>query len=281
MADERNEWTHDSLDNRLEQLAQFETYSAFAHLYCRLILAWMREAEEQVPALRAACERFFDIELWYHQALADMNEREGSTVREARALVERRRINLQALSERVAAINATRPRAIVAKHLLLAECHYNLRDTQAVVADLETAIRHGGSHPLVHFALGYNWFNHARQILMEAAAAGTEDGELAEREFRSACMSAAQAFREGLSGQIFDAQLHLWIGRALAAAGLATEAQAALETAARIDPTLFAGRHDEESEAAEAPTDPITEDEVREFGVLIQRPISLDDLLQD
>jgi tetratricopeptide (TPR) repeat protein len=244
------------------------------------MVAWSWEAGRDAEPLRAACERLLEAELWYHQMLAALGGREQVSYDDLRSLAEKRRINLTALAERIEAVEAPSPRASVVRHLLMAECHYHLRETAAVVADLQAAIADGGGHPLVHFALGYNWFDRAREMLVEPVPT---DAEHAERDFRAACLQAVEAFREGLTGQPFDAQLHLWIGRVLAAAGLLEEAEAAIETAVQIDPDLLAaaaaieGEQPPEDDAP--PPGPISEEEVRRFGDRLKRPWRREELL--
>ncbi|MBM3472633.1 MAG: tetratricopeptide repeat protein [Armatimonadetes bacterium] len=297
-SDEHNQG-RDDLDVRLDELATFETYTPFSQLYCRLVVAWSREAGFDAETLRSACGRLFDIELWYHQTLAQLSERQDVTHEDVRSVADKRRINLTALAERINEIDTSSPRATVVKHLLLGECHHHLREIRAVVADIEAAIGSGGGHPLVHFALGYNWFDYARELLTAEYGPQARTAEHADREFRSACFNAVKAFRDGLTGQAFDAQLHFWIGRALAAAGLLDEAEAALETAVRIDPDLFGlpaiTEQDQEGapgpsappwagglpEDLESPPPPISEDEVRRFGELLKGSWERDDLLPE
>ncbi len=283
MANEGDVQSRDPLDLRLDQLATYETYTSFSQLYCRLMVAWSREAGPDAASLRTACDRLFEIELWYHQTLSRLGDLDQVSHDDLRSVADKRRISLTALAERVEAAQAPGPRAGVVRHLLLAECHYHLRETPTVVANLQAAIEAGGGHPLIHFALGYNWFDYAREVLADSPAA---DPEQAERDFRTACLRAVQAFRDGLTGQPFDAQLHFWIGRALAAAGLLEEAEAAIETAVRIDPALLAqitgtdAVEDAGEEATPSPL-PISEDEVRRFGELLKRPWRPQDLLGD
>jgi tetratricopeptide (TPR) repeat protein len=298
MSNEQDDQARDPLDVRLDELATYETYSAFNQLYCRLVVAWSRAAGSDAGPLAEACERLFEIELWYHRTLADLGERDRVSHDDLRSVADKRRINLTALAEQIEASAPGTPRGRVVRHLLLAECHYHLRETKRVLSDLQAAIASGGGHPLVHFALGYNWFDYAREVLTEAAPSAPSEPDRGEREFRSACLSAVQAFRDGLTGQTFDAQLHFWIGRALAAAGLLDEAEAALETAVRIDPGILghAPTSEEGSEARAAEPSasetepsraprpgvrPISEDEVREFGESLKQSWKLDDLLRD
>jgi len=239
MADDRDGQRKDPLTARLDVLAGFRTYPPFSQLFGRLVVAWGWEAGDGAKGLRDACLRFLDLELWYHQTLAHLGERDGVSYEDLRSVADKRRISLTALSETIEAVPALGPRADVVKHLLLAEVHYHLRETPTTVTELEAAIAAGGGHPLVHFALGYNRFDQAREQFELAQAAGPPDAARLEQEFRRACLSAADAFRDGLSGQGFDAQLHYWIGRSLAAAGMTEEAEAALQTAAKIDPSIF------------------------------------------
>ena len=299
MGNEERDRARDHLDVRLDELATYETYTPFSQLYCRLVVAWSRGAGVDAETLRSACDRLFDIELWYHQTLAHLGERQDMTHDDVRSVADKRRINLTALAERIGSIDTSSPRATVVKHLLLGECHHHLREIRAVVADIEAAIGSGGGHPLVHFALGYNWFDYARELLAEEYGPQAGAAEYTDKEFRSACFNAVKAFRDGLTGQAFDAQLHFWIGRALAAAGLLDEAEAALETAVRIDPELFGQpsvmEQDQEGspgppappsvgglpEELESRPPPISEDEVRRFGELLKRPWKKEDLLGD
>jgi len=293
MGNDQSGQARDYLDRRLDELARFPTYAPFDQLYCRLVVAWSREAGGDAGPLRAACERLFDFEFWYHGAVVNLGRRERVTQDDLRSLADKRRINLTALAERLQVVNPRSPRAHVVRHLLLAECHYHLREMGAAVAELEAAVEAGGGHPLVHFALGYNRFDHAREAFSAAQLSEAADLQRAESEFRSGCFRAVEAFRNGLTGQAFDAQLHAWIGRTLAAAGLPDEATAALETAARIDPGIFGQPSvmgEPEGEAAETPEaasaeaadrgpEPITEEEVHRFGELLKRPWTLEDLL--
>jgi tetratricopeptide (TPR) repeat protein len=298
MSNEQDDQARDPLDARLDELATYETYSAFSQLYCRLVVAWSRAAGRDAGSLGEACERLLDIELWYHRTLADLGERDRVSHDDLRSVADKRRINLTGLAERIEALAAGTPRGRIVRHLLLAECHYHLRETKSVLSDLQAAIASGGGHPLVHFALGYNWFDYAREVLTETAPSGPPEPDQADQEFRSACLSAVQAFRDGLTGQTFDAQLHFWIGRALAAAGLLDEAEAALETAVRIDPEILghtstgaeegeapatgpSGSKTEPARSARPSVRPISEDEVREFGESLKQSWKLDDLLGD
>ncbi len=287
----------DPLSARLDELADYQTHLPFSQLFCRLIVAWSWEAGEDGAGLREACLRFLDAELWYHQQLAALSDRETVGYEDLRSLADKRRINLTALSETIRGPEFEGGRANVVRHLLLAECHYHLRETEKVVEELEKAIESGGGHPLVHFALGYNRFDRARDLYAEAQSSDVLDAQRMEAEFQQLCLSAADAFRDGLTGQVFDAQLHLWIGRALAAAGHTDEAEAALETAARIDPSIFgkqlivdesdqdgtivpASVEDETDESEEdEQLPPISEEEVRLAGELLQRKWRLDEVL--
>ncbi len=289
----------DALSERLDELGHYRTHTPFSQLFCRLIVAWSWEAGEAGTGVRRACLRFLDAEVWYHQQLAALSERDSVSYEDLRSLADKRRINLTALSESIHGSRFEGARANVVRHLLLAECHYHLRETEKVVEELEKAIEGGGGHPLVHFALGYNRFDRARALYAEFQSSDLIDAQRMETQFQKLCLSAADAFRDGLTGQAFDAQLHLWIGRALAAAGCTEEAEAALETAARIDPSIF-GRElivdeaeqdsttepdsiDEEELDSEDEGDdqlpPISEEEVRLAGELLQRKWRPDDVL--
>ncbi len=296
----------DPLSARLDELDNYQTHTPFSQLFCRLIVAWSWEAGDDGAGLRKACLRFLDAELWYHQQLEALSQRESVGYEDLRSLADKRRINLTALSESIGQTGFTSGRANVVRHLLLAECHYHLRETERVVEELEKAVESGGGHPIVHFALGYNRFDRARDLYAEAQSTDAPDTDEVEAEFQSLCLSAADAFRDGLTGQTFDAQLHFWIGRALAAAGQTDEAEAALETAARIDPSIFGrqlivdgsdeenaiapGAADEEASEVDEEADeperdealpPISDEEVRIAGELLKRKWRPDDVRGD
>jgi tetratricopeptide (TPR) repeat protein len=294
---ERSDGGPDPLSSRLDELGHYQTHTPFSQLFCRLIVAWSWEAGADGAGLRKACLRFLDAELWYHQRLAALSDRDSVSYEDLRSLADKRRINLTALSESIHGSDFEGGRANVVRHLLLAECHYHLRETEKVVEELEKAIESGGGHPLVHFALGYNRFDRARDLYAEAQSSEVLDAQRRATEFQQLCLSAADAFRDGLTGQVFDAQLHLWIGRALAAAGHTDEAEAALETAARIDPSIFgkqlvvdesgqddeivpaSAEHEVEEGEQNAGLPPISEEEVRLAGKLLQRKWRPDEVL--
>ncbi|HJN14844.1 MAG TPA: hypothetical protein QGH10_05110, partial [Armatimonadota bacterium] len=243
----------DQLDDKLDELARFETHAAFSQLFCRLLSTWCREGGDDAMPLLRGFSRFLDAELWYHQTLADLGEREMVSPGDLRSVADKRRINLTSLAERLRAVEVTTSRATVVRHLLLAECHYHLRETRNVVSELEAAIANGGEHPLVHFALGYNRLDRAREKYASTQVSSDREALVLEDQFKTACLRSVDAFRDGLTGQTFDAWLYLYIGRALAAAGLVDEASAALETAARIDSSIFAQPSIVEELAAEMP----------------------------
>jgi tetratricopeptide (TPR) repeat protein len=246
------------------------------------MVAWLRDAGPERSQLVGVLDRFLAAEFWYHQTLADFGGREKVSHDDLRNVADRRRITLTALVERLAAAKHLAARANVVRHLLLAECHYHLRETRSVIRDLEAALAEGGGHPLVYFALGYNRFDEAREVFTDAELSSQADPGRAEQEFRTACLGAVEAFRSGLTGETFDAQLHFWIGRTLAAAGLFDEAEAALETAGRIDPNLFGQPPAEEAPGPPARgPGPIDEDEVGLFTDRIREPLRLEDLLAD
>jgi tetratricopeptide (TPR) repeat protein len=287
----RDDSQHDPLVERLDALAQFRTHTPFSQLFDRLIVAWSGEAGREAGELREACLRYLDAELWYHQTLANLSARDDVSYEDLRSVADKRRIALTALAERLDATRTDTPRANVVKHLMLAEVHYHLRETPTTVAELEAAIAAGGGHPLVHFALGYNRFDQARELFVMTQTASPKDTEKLEREFRDACLSAAEAFRGGLTGQLFDAQLHLWIGRSLAAAGMSEEAEAALKTAAHIDPSIFSqppmldepegdaeGATDDEESGPESLPD-ITEEEIALADELLKRRWRVEEVL--
>ena len=277
------------MERQLDELAQYATRSSFSQLFCRLLITWTREAGPDAGALGDACGRFLDLELWYHQALADLSQREAVSYEDLRSLADKRRINLTGLAERIQDVPITSPRASVVQHLLQAECHFQLQEPQRVISELEAAIEGGGGHPYVHFALGYNRFDTAREMYATAQEADEYQASELIGEFREACLAAVDAFRDGLTGQSFDAWLHYYMGRALAAAGQVDEASAALETAASIDSSIFGQPSIVDEPDAASEDQPahetsgrasITDDEVDEFGKMLRGSWRPEDLLE-
>ncbi len=281
----------DPLLERLSSLEQFDTYSTFSYAFGQLMAVWTTEAGEQAVPMRRLLTDFLDNEIRYHGALAALEERESAGYQDLRSIADKRRIALEDVAESLEGTVSLEGRAEVVRHLLLAECLHHLHQIPQVVRELETAVEAGGRHPLVYFALGYNRFIIAAELHRQQVAG---DRELDEEIVRGAALSAVEAFQEGLSGEVFDAQLHFWAGQALKLARLDREARAAVETALRIDPGILArvigvaedelAEGDEETEEAEeAVSDegPITREEAEEAQEMFRRSWRPEDLLNE
>ena len=277
----------DPLNERLADLARFDTFSALSRAFGQLMAVWAREAGGQAVPVHRLLVDFLDNELRYHAALAAMVERDSATYQDLHSIADKRRIALQVVAENAAHTRPLEGRAELVRHLLLAELHYHLHEFPQVVEELETAVATGAEHPLIYFALGYNRFIIAADLHRRL----TEDRDVEEDEVHEAALSAVEAFGLGLTGHVFDAQLHFWTGQALRLAGLEEQAKASLETALGIDPGLLTrvlGASDEqladeseqtaEEEQAQEAGDPISDEDVEEARWMFARTWKLQDL---
>jgi hypothetical protein len=113
--------------------------------------------------------------------------------------------------------------------------------------------------------------------------------EIADADrFRLACLSAVSAFQDALTGTSFDGHLHWWIGSVLSAAGFADAAQASFDKAESLlggggawglQEELEIEPHHLAAPRGAVPEGPITDDEVREAGILLRRSYEASDLL--
>jgi len=144
----------------------------------------------------------------------------------------------------------------------------------------------------VQFALGYNRYELATQAFTRYSPETGRREVDDEDRFRLACLSAVSAFQDGLSAEVFDGHIHWWIGNVLKAAGFEDAARASFDKAAEIlaeadaldldgDADLGLDWSVPEAFGAAEETGPITEDEVRQAGLLLRQSFSASDLLND
>jgi len=168
----------------------------------------------------------------------------------------------------------------IARQLLLAECYQQVQEPDNTITHLEKALADGADEPLIHFVLGYNRFHLALESfgpMVELTDDSTNDDLLT---FQMACLQAVSAFESALTGQAGDSEVYEWIGRVLETAGFEEAAGQAFDKADdlaysdRVDGEpgiLYRGLEgDEFSIKWGLEMGPITEEEIEEFGKLLE-----------
>lgn len=272
---------------RVNRLAGYATVSSFGLSYYELIADYLSGGSRAAQGLRLCLLEFLEILERYHGALEGLVGADEVTLGNMRSATERRDIALRVLLEQLGAEIAAGDLEI-GRLLLSAECYYQLGAIANVVDRLEAALDMGADHPLVMFALGYNRYELAMRAFTRYSV-DTGQCEIADEDrFRLACLSAVSAFQDGLTGTSFDRHLHWWIGRVLSAAGFAEAAQASFDKAEGLlddfdvwaaEPEIGSEDLDFEDRTAGAPKGPITDEEVREAGILLRRSYEVSDLM--
>ena len=281
---------HQDIFRRLDSLVEYDTVSSFAHAFYELIAEYTLGQGRQALWLRHRFAEYLDIETRYHRSLKALVSRSSAPFGDLRSATEKREIALRALIEQLGRPTTVGP-AERGRVLLAAECYYQLGLTDRVVDRLEHAVELGAEHPLVQFALGYNRYLLAVQAFTRYSADSGAREITDEDRFRVACLRAVTAFQEGLRGDEFDGQLQWWIGNVLEAAGFPEAAATSFEKAGQIigasevagqegagDAELgldFDGQYRYETGDESGP---ITEEEVREAALLLQRRYQVSDL---
>lgn len=274
--------------DRFDRLAGYETVSSFGLAYYELIADYLDGESRSAQGLRLCFLEFLEALERYHRALEQFVAADEVTLGNVRSATERRDIAMRVLLEQLGAELAAGALEL-GRLLLSAECYHHLGAVESVVDRLEAALEMGADHPLVLFALGYNRYELAMRAFTRYS---TETGqrEIADEDrFRLACLTAVSAFQDGLTGGGFDGHLHWWIGSVLSAAGFADAARASFDKAESLlqgldgwDPEMAGAQPRGLTERAEAALEgPITDDEVREAGLLLRRSYDASDLLTD
>ncbi len=212
----------------IEELAKLPTFPSFCYSFYRIIADYVAECHgPQAEVVRTFFDSFLHLELRYYRELESMVERDHLSGGDMQSLSDKRRIHLEMLIE-----SARYPyrdmRCERARHLILAECHYHLHQTDKVVAHLEWAVTAGADASLVYFALGYNRFHLALESFVHPASNPGEWYIVDYPKFQDACLQAVSAFEKALTGGEDDAELYQWIARVLRSAGFPEAADAAL-----------------------------------------------------
>ncbi len=240
---------HEKVNMALRRLEQYATLSPFCRQFYRAIYDWLGapglEAQKLDHAfrlfLRCECKRHHAIAHFIHQGKLDLLE----IVRIGRMAHQ----NLDRICKALSTMEIAGRRERMLRHLILAECHYHLGNTEAVIHSLRTAIRTGCAHPLAHFALGYNLYQAA---LERFSVAGKRKGEFIitnPRAFEVACRQTVAAFKRGLGDWHYDAQLSWWIGLVSEILGERDSAYDAFQRAKCIDPENFSALVDVKTES--------------------------------
>ncbi len=238
------DWTErlTQLRHDLERLSQLPTVSDFVRRYLQVVYEHMENCSPQADKLLTTFEAVVSYELWHHRAMTKLAGSQELQMRYIVPLGVEMRTALLRLTRKVERLSAIAPDEVVVRELLKAHCYYQLGETEEVVKNLEEAIEHGATHPLVFFALGYNrqrlaLSEYARWEPMGQRLVVTDAGA-----FEQTMRQALDAFRNGLSysgREPFDAQLHFWMGIIHEMLGEPDEALAAYQRARAIDPETF------------------------------------------
>ena len=223
----------------LMQLETFKTFSPFSRVFYRLVCRWLQGETKADRRLQTALILLLRIEIRRHQAVQEIARAGKLDLSKLVDISLVIRNPLQRLARAVAGLETdTRTQKIV-QHLLLAESRYHLGRTAEVVAHLRHAIDLGCRHPVVQFALGYNLYSHAVRTYLPFGPDGAPRKPLDRDGFETACRQAIRAFRAGIEGQPFDAQIHWWIGLIAEILDAREEARSAFQSAGDIDPDTF------------------------------------------
>jgi len=274
----------DAIHAALRRLEQYPTLSPFCRLFYRLIYDSVRPPEAVGEKLRQAFHLFLRSECRRHQAVGRIVHRGKLDLLEVIRVGRSAQNVLVRLCRAVETMEPTTRAEATVRELLLAECNYHLGRTEQVVRALRRAIRLGCGHPLVHFALGYNVYCFALQRFTRAGKRKGEVVALDPPAFEHNCRDAIAAFRRGLGGEAFDAQIYWWIGLISEMLGEHHEARLAYRRAMEADPENFETRALEKLKAlrplalpGRSPRErarlsrlgPITEEEIREARRLL------------
>jgi len=263
----------------LARLHDYATLSDFSRVFYRLIWDWVKKSGEGERALQTALVLLLRTEVRRHGAVRRIAKKGKLDLAALVRIARDTKGSIERLERFISTFNFRNDRQAVIKHLLTAECRYHLGENGEVVAELRKAIDLGCRHPIVQFALGYNLYCHAVRTCVPLPFEGTSAKQFDREGFTRLCREAIEAFRGGLGGQPFDAQLHWWIGLLSESLDSREEARVAFQQAMEIDPEHFGDNAREKIRAISYPVaDAMSEEESVRLASL--PPISGDDLRQ-
>ncbi len=275
MAEERDR--HQVIWDYLHRLTSLQSVPAFSREFYGLIAKWAVHTDD--AASIALAVRLFEVETRFYRQV----EAQGPEQAVPASAMEKRRIALQVLYERAQARGQrVDPNAELVRRLIMAECAYYLERHEEVVAHLEYTLSHGGTDPLLHFALGHARFLLALHSFVRLELPGAELVVADRAALQSLCLAAVTAFEGALTGGPRDAEVLWWIGRVLMTAGLAEAADDVLAHVEAHEPEeTTEGRERELTgrDAALRRLGPINQEELAEFIAAVRRPQPLYSLL--
>ena len=216
---------------RLDELDGLDTVSAFSHCFYVLI-AQLVSVVAAKDAVRVALAGLLDVELRYQGELKQLSERQQVSLADLQAASQRHRLGLESVLKFASRLQCETVIPDAARGLVLAACHYDLRQTAEVVRVLEYVLQLGIEQPLVQFALGYNRYLLALEKCPATPHFSGTRPTLAPVDFQLRCLQAMSALEDGLRGDELDGQLYWWIGVISEAAGLTEAAQDAYDKSA-------------------------------------------------
>jgi len=284
---------------KLEELEGFDSYSPFCRAFYRLIYRILSESDERDANVERLFAEFLDIEARRHRGISDAGEGGEIRLLDLLKIANRTREEIETFRRKLPDTISARSKSMeVVEHLLRAECHYYLGETEEVVRNLNEAAACGCRDPIIYLALGFNLYCLA---VKETTVDGPEVNQrrIVDPEgFAERCHKAVEAFEQGLSGANvpFDAQLYWWIGCVSEMIGEKDEARRAFQAAVEIDPAVFgeeAGKKlaDLAPSSADAVSDEekirlaclpaFTEEDMKRASRWLRRARTLDDLLRE
>jgi len=274
---------------QLWEYYQMPAPSPLSQALCQLIAeyATVGADSQRMPEL---VTQFLNREIRYHHLVDKLSTSEALTPDDLKSLSRKRSIALRDIIERATEATTEMGAGEIARQLLLAECYQQVQEPDKAIAHLEKALTDGADEPLVHFALGYNRFHLALESfgpVVELADDSADDGDDL-LTFQMACLQAVAAFERALTGQASDSEVYEWIGRILETAGFEEAAGQAFDKA---DDLAYSNRADGEPADAYRGLQgdsrsirrgqkmvPITQEEIAEFGELIEGEHNISEL---
>lgn len=228
---------HEELAAGLRRLEQYPTVSPFSRLFYRLVNELLQSVDDK--RLTQAFILFLRCETRRHKAVSRIVRRGKADLVEIIQTGRKSAEVLDTLKKQLERMELSGREEAIARELILAECNYHLGHTKEVIERLRLAVESGSTHPLVHFALGYNLYVNAMQ---EHTKIGTRKNEVIANDpiaFVGACRDALTAFRAGLGDPSYDAQIYWWIGLIHEMLGERRDAREAYRSAMETDPDNF------------------------------------------
>jgi len=247
----------------LNALDSFDSYSPFCRAFYRLILEWVENSPTEVVNLYDIYNRFLLAELEHHQALRDANLHDAADLPEWAMIYGQKAADLHKTLARLASLEDCSGSVAVVRHLLCAECFYQLGRVDLVVVSLDAAIIEGCDRPLLHFSLGYNLYMRAIKYYTSFDPGSGSQVVQDPLNFEQECRRAVEAMRRGLVNGPFDAQLHWWMGSILENVKDIREARKAYLRAADLDPDSYGETSRERLRALSPPVPEAVSDDER------------------